>query len=67
MALRLATVDVAPEITQSILETLSRCLRTRVARLGLLAVPGDQKRLQRFRLHLLQVEIVNIHIIVKYH
>ena len=67
MALHLVTVDVAPEITQSILETLSRCLQTRVARLGLLAVPGDQKRLQCFRLRLLQVEIVKIHIIVKYH
>lgn len=28
---------------------LSRCLRTRVARSGLLAVPGDRKRLRRFR------------------
>jgi hypothetical protein len=27
---------------------LSRCLRTRVARSGLLAVPGDRKRLRRF-------------------
>jgi len=46
---------------------LSHCLWTRVARLGLLVVPGDQKRLQHFRLHLLQVEMVNIHIIVKFH
>jgi len=46
---------------------LSHCLQTRVARLGLLAVSGDQKRLWHFRLHLLRVEMVNIHIIVRFH